>query len=85
VGLPGQSVAAVQASIEVVKSTGITPVLAHYTPIPHTRLWPEALMASRYDLAADPVFSNNAVFPCQAQDFSWQTLSSLKQQIQGKT
>lgn len=78
VGLPGQSVAAVRDSIEVVKSTGITPVLAHYTPIPHTRLWPEAVKASRYDLTADPIFCNNAIFPCQRMNFSWNTLSVLK-------
>ncbi|MEJ2037945.1 MAG: B12-binding domain-containing radical SAM protein, partial [Desulfosarcinaceae bacterium] len=80
-GLPGQSVAAVRESIDVVKSAGITPILAHYTPIPHTRLWPEAIKASRYDLAADPIFCNNAIFPCRRRDFSWQTLSSLKEQI----
>jgi hypothetical protein len=81
VGLPGQETAAVQASIELVKSVGITPVLAHYTPIPHTRLWDAAVNASRYDLAADPIFCNNAVFPCQREAFSWQALSRLKQQI----
>ena len=55
VGLPGQSVTAVEQSIHVVKSAGITPVLAHYTPIPHTRLWEQAVAHSRYDLAADPI------------------------------
>jgi Radical SAM superfamily len=79
VGLPGQSVAAVENSIAMVKQAGILPVLAHYTPMPQTRLWPSALAASRYDLAADPIFSNNAVSPCGRSDFSWQTLSRLKQ------
>ncbi|KJS33000.1 MAG: radical SAM protein [Desulfatitalea sp. BRH_c12] len=78
VGLPGQSVAAVESSIQTVKEAGIMPVPAHYTPIPHTRLWDAAKTASRYDLAADPLFSNNAIFPCQ-QGFSWETLSHLKQ------
>ena len=82
VGLPGQSVASVVHSIEVVKAVGITPVLAHYTPIPHTRLWSDAVAHSRYDLAADPIYCNNAIFPCQREDFSWQTLSRLKQLIQ---
>ena len=81
VGLPGQSETAVRDSIDVVKSAGITPVLAHYTPIAHTRLWPLAVKASRYDLAADPIFCNNAIFPCQRRDFSWQTLSTLKERI----
>ncbi len=79
VGLPGQSLAGVEASIAVVKALGLTPVLAHYTPIPHTRLWPAAVAASRYDLTADPIFSNNALMPCRPEAFSWQTVSRLKQ------
>jgi radical SAM superfamily enzyme YgiQ (UPF0313 family) len=78
VGLPGQDAQSVAASIQVVKAAGVTPVLAHYTPIPHTALWPAAVAASRYDLAADPIFSNNAVFPCQQEEFSWPALSRLK-------
>jgi radical SAM superfamily enzyme YgiQ (UPF0313 family) len=81
VGLPGQSVTGVEISIKVAKTAGITPILAYYTPIPHTPLWPKAVAVSRYDLAADPVFSNNAIFPCQRDAFSWQVLSRLKNQI----
>ncbi len=77
-GLPGQSFRAVARSIEVVKSAGITPVLAHYSPIPGTRLWPQAVAASPYDIAADPLLTNNAIFPCRRQGFSWQDLSRLK-------
>jgi radical SAM superfamily enzyme YgiQ (UPF0313 family) len=81
-GLPGQTVAAVERSIRVVQAAGITPILAHYTPIPGTRLWPAAVAASRYDLNADPIFTNNAIFPCSREDFSWPTLSRLKQMAQ---
>ncbi len=77
-GLPGQSFKAVARSIEVVKSAGITPVLAHYTPIPGTKLWPAAVEASPYNLESDPLFTNNAIFPCRRQGFSWQDLSRLK-------
>ncbi len=79
VGLPGQSVSAVEASIRVVQTAGIQPVLAHYTPIPHTRLWPAAMKASRFDLEADPIFTNNAIFPCSRNNFSWAQLSHFKQ------
>ncbi len=77
-GLPGQNLESVAASIEIVKNSGITPVPAHYSPIPHTRLWKKAVRASRYDLESDPVFTNNAIFPCQAEEFCWQSLSDLK-------
>ena len=79
IGLPGQSIDTVITSIQLVKTQRIRPILAYYTPIPHTRLWPQAVAASRYDLEADPVFSNNAIFPCQSESFSWENLSQLKE------
>lgn len=78
VGLPEQAPAEVEAAITLVKASAVTPILAHYTPIPHTRLWPKALAASRYDLAADPVLTNNAISPCQQTPFSWDSLTRLK-------
>jgi hypothetical protein len=81
-GLPGQDVRAVEASIAVVKAKGVTPVIAHYTPIPHTPMWDAAVQASRYDLAADPIFTNNAIFPCQSEGFSWEVLTRLKRLAQ---
>jgi radical SAM superfamily enzyme YgiQ (UPF0313 family) len=81
VGLPGQSVEAVEFSIQTVKQTGITPILAYYSPIPHTDMWEAAKAASRYDLEADPVFTNNAVMPCQKGAFDWGELARLKKLI----
>lgn len=83
VGLPGQSIRSVEESIQVVKQSGITPILAHYTPIPGTRLWEKAVSSSRYDLKSDPLFTNNAVFPCHDETFSWKTLSCLKELTTG--
>jgi len=77
-GLPGQTISSVEESIEEVKRNGITPVLAYYSPIPHTALWDRAVASSSYDLEADPVFTNNAIFPCWFEDFSWEKISYLK-------
>ena len=77
-GLPGQDVTGVENSIAVVKQAGVTPVIAHYTPIPHTPMWDDAVAASRYDLESDPIFTNNAIFPCQSERFSWEVLTRLK-------
>ena len=81
VGLPGQKKDTIKNSIDIVKQIGITPVAAYYTPIPHTALWPKALAASRYDLESDPIFSNNAVIPCQKQPFNWEMIRYLKELI----
>jgi len=81
VGLPNQQLDAVEHSIRVVSDSGIAPVPAYYTPIPHTTLWPEAVAASRYDLASDPIFTNNAILPCSKEPFSWDLISRLKELI----
>ena len=82
-GLPGQELAAIQRSIRAVQETQITPILAYYSPIPHTAIWQKAVAASRYDLAADPIFTNNSVIPCQSEAFSWETVSALKELASG--
>jgi radical SAM superfamily enzyme YgiQ (UPF0313 family) len=78
-GLPGQDIRSIERSIQTVKETGITPILAYYAPIPNTKMWPSAKAASRYDLEADPIYTNNAIIPCQAQTFNWKTISHLKE------
>ena len=60
IGLPDQEEAEVAASILRVKELGATPILAQYSPIPGTALWPRALATSRFDLTADPLFHNNS-------------------------
>ena len=78
VGLPGQTSTSVEYSIKTVRQTGITPVPAYYSPIPETAMWEKAAAASRYDLKSDPVFTNNSIFPCQKEAFSWKTITYLK-------
>jgi radical SAM superfamily enzyme YgiQ (UPF0313 family) len=79
VGLPGQQMTSVEQSINTVIDSGITPVPAFYTPIPRTPLWNRAVLSSRYDLASDPIFTNNAIMPCSKEPFSWETISRLKE------
>lgn len=78
-GLPGQERAGVERSIRTVQEMEITPIIAYYSPIPHTAIWPKAVAASRYDLEADPIFTNNSVIPCQSEPFDWETISALKE------
>jgi radical SAM superfamily enzyme YgiQ (UPF0313 family) len=81
-GLPGQKEEEVINSIRRVKELGGTPVLAQYSPIPGTALWPQAVAASRYDLTSDPLFHNNSLFPCWPR-FSWERYSRLKRLATG--
>jgi radical SAM superfamily enzyme YgiQ (UPF0313 family) len=77
VGLPGQSTESIRSSIDLVRQAGAVPVLTYYSPIPGTRLWPAAVRAARYDLAADPLFTNNSVFPCRP-GFDWGWVEDLR-------
>ncbi|MCU0559783.1 MAG: radical SAM protein [Desulfobacterales bacterium] len=81
VGLPGQPAAEVLRSIAAVKQAGVRPLLAYYSPIPGTSLWPQAVAASRYDLTAEPLCANNSVFPCRREAFSWTWIAELKRHI----
>jgi radical SAM superfamily enzyme YgiQ (UPF0313 family) len=83
IGLPGQEDEEVAASIRRVRELGSTPVLALYSPIPGTKLWPEALAASPYDLEHEPLYHNNSLFPCWPA-FSWERYNRLKRLAQGK-
>ncbi len=76
-GLPHQEEAEVAASIRRVKELGATPVLAQYSPIPGTALWPRALECSPYDLEGEPLYHNNSLFPC-LPEFSWDRYTRLK-------
>jgi len=83
IGLPGQEDDEVAASIRRVRELGANPVIALYSPIPGTALWPEALAASPYDLENEPLFHNNSLFPCWPT-FSWERYTRLKRLAQGK-
>lgn len=76
--LPGQNLDDVERSIALVKLTGIMPVLAYYTPIPHTQMWKEALNHSKLNLEKEPLFTNNALLPCLNNEHEIKKISELK-------
>jgi radical SAM superfamily enzyme YgiQ (UPF0313 family) len=78
VGLPGQDIRGVEASIDAVKKCGIRSALCYYTPIPRTRMWEAACAASRYNLKDDPLFTNNSLMPCMP-DYDRALINRLRQ------
>ena len=79
-GLPDQNLDDVAESMAFVRNTGILPVLAYYTPIPHTSLWDTAVARARFDLTRHPVFTNNSLFPCVPSEQDRRRISRLKNQ-----
>ncbi len=82
IGLPGQTLPEIEQTIREVKTLGIRPRLAEYSPLPRTVLWPEACRSSRFPLAEDPVFHNNSLVPC-LNPFSWKAVQALKDLARG--
>ena len=82
VGLPNQTYEEIKYTIQLVLKAGIMPILAYYTPIPKTPLWPTALASSRFNLDSDPLFSNNSIFPCQQESYFMDSIKPLKMMIE---
>lgn len=77
-GLPGQDPDEVAGSMAVVRQAGILPVLAYYTPIPHTPMWEEAVRHARLNISAHPALTNNSLFPCVRSEQDLNRISQLK-------
>ena len=77
-GIPGQKTADVTHSIDFVLKCGAKPVLAEYSPIPGTRMWTDALMASPFDIQHEPLYHNNSLLSCRNDDFSYEVYSKTK-------
>lgn len=78
-GLPGQNPAEVASSIRMVREHGARPYLAEFSPIPGTRMWPEAVRSSPFDLAGEPLYHNNSLLPCRGRRFGPDELQWLKE------
>ena len=65
-GLPGQDVGEVLESIMFVLSLGIQVNLASFSPIPGTPCWQEAVASGSLDANADPLLTNNSIYPLKS-------------------
>jgi hypothetical protein len=53
-------------------------MLAEYSPIPGTKMWAEAVVASPFDIQREPLYHNNSLLPCRSDDFSFAAYTELK-------
>ncbi|MCF8105564.1 MAG: radical SAM protein [Desulfohalobiaceae bacterium] len=77
-GLPGQDPEEVVQAVNFAKRYRIRPHLAHYSPIPGSRLFAEAKKYSPYPLEEEPLFQNNSIWPCFKGGFTWQAQTYWK-------
>ncbi len=78
-GIPGQRAKEVEESIAYVRDSGARPILVEYSPIPGTPLFEKARRSSPFDVAAEPLFQNNSLLPCQGEGFTWEDFRRLKE------
>lgn len=78
VGLPGQSPAEVESSVNFVYRAGAAPYLSYFSPIPGTAIWQEACKKSPFPVDREPLYQNNSVFLLGNGEFSPDSLQHLK-------
>ncbi len=82
-GLPGQEACEVEESIRFIQSCGARPIIAEYSPIPHTDLWGDAIESSPYDIENEPLFHNNTLLPCGGKTMCYHEYQRLKNMARG--
>ncbi|MHB8138317.1 MAG: B12-binding domain-containing radical SAM protein [Smithellaceae bacterium] len=80
-GIPGQKTSDVTHSIDFVLQCGAKPVLAEYSPIPGTQMWPDAVASSPFDIEREPLYHNNSLLCCRNDDFSYDVYSRIKAKL----
>jgi len=81
VGLPGQAAAQIEEDVDRVLAAGALPKLAEYSPIPSTRMWPDALAVTRHPIDSEPLFQNCTLLPAAGPGVDAVFLQNLRRRI----
>lgn len=77
-GLPGQRADEVESSIRIAAEAGVSVSIAEYSPVPGTPMWEDAVEASDFPLAEEPLYHNNLFFPTEWRGQTRDDLRRLK-------
>jgi radical SAM superfamily enzyme YgiQ (UPF0313 family) len=80
-GLPYQEALEAADAVRFVRSHGGRPMLAEYSPIPHTKDWKGAVSISAYPLMEEPLFHNNTLLPCSFEGFTYEMYQDIKRSL----
>ncbi len=81
VGVPCQTAEQIEEDVDRVLAAGALPKLAEYSPIPGTRMWPEALAVARYAIDSEPLFQNCTLLPAGGPAVDSAFLQNLRRRI----
>lgn len=76
-GLPGQTVDEVVASVLFVTRCGIKTKLARFSPIPGTVEWDRASAQGGLDPRDDPLLHNNSIYPLRSSDLTVEDMEQV--------
>ena len=77
-GLPGQDLSEVIASIVFVHNLGVQVSLASFSPIHGTREFDKAVQAGLIPADIDPLLTNKSIFPLSGPHFSYETFRKIR-------
>jgi len=77
-GLPGQSLDEVVESMIFVTSLGAKAKLTSFSPIPGTVEWKRAVRDCGFPADADPLLTNNSIYPLRNQDITYMHFQQLR-------
>jgi len=77
-GLPGQKPEDVEKTIDLIYEAGGAPLLAYFSPIPHTPLWKTAARSSPLPIEREPLLHNNTVYIRGNPDYGEQAIHALR-------
>lgn len=78
-GLPGQSLHEVIASVLFIHNIGLQVRLASFTPIPGTQEFARAVSAGLIAADIDPLLTNKSIYPLNNGEFSYETYRKVRQ------
>jgi radical SAM superfamily enzyme YgiQ (UPF0313 family) len=81
IGLPKQTKEQVERDVEEVLAAGAFPRLAEYSPVPGTRMWPDAVAGARYPIGKEPLFHNCTLLAAAEPEIDWEFLQAMRRKI----
>ncbi len=78
VGLPGQGLDEIEEGVRYVKSLGLRPYLAEFSPIPGTVEWKRLEQAGLVSETMDPLLTNNSLFYRLFSGYDYARFKKLK-------
>ncbi len=78
VGLPGQTLDEVKATMEFCYENGVKPYLSEFSPIPKTPMWKLAVKTYNWHEPVDPLWHNNTLMPIFSPTFTPEVYYQLK-------